>query len=66
MGERVLLTLQALSEEAKRQAGREGQLTVRPLETRTPKPKIMIRETGGGGMQPSGSARVVGSDNEFS
>jgi len=48
MGERVLPTVQVLSEVAKTRVEREGKLTVRPLETRTPKPKIMIREMEGG------------------
>jgi len=49
MGERVLPTVQALSEAVKTRVEREGKFTVRPLETRTPKPKIIIRETGRGG-----------------
>jgi len=49
MGERALNTVQALSGIAKTRAERKGQFIVIPLETRTPKPKIMIKETGGGG-----------------
>jgi len=49
MGDRVLLTVQALSEVVKTLAEREGELTMRPRETRTPKSKIMIRDMGGGG-----------------
>jgi len=45
----VLLTVQALSKVAKKQTEREGELTIKPLETSTPNPKSMIRETGGGG-----------------
>jgi len=66
MGERVLPTVQALSEVAKTRAERERELTMRPLETRTPKPKIMIREMGGGGVQLTRSAGVAGGDDEFS
>jgi len=66
MGERVLSTVQLLSKVVKMQAVREGKLTLRPLETRTPKFKIMIRRTGGGGVQLTRSAGVVGSDDEFS
>jgi len=68
MGEKVLPTVQALSEIAKTWAEREGELTMRPLETRTLKPKIMVRETGGGGegVQVTGSAGVVGGDDQFS
>ena len=40
---------------------------MKPLETRTPKPKNMIRETEGKGVvQLTKSARVVGVDDDFS
>ena len=44
MGERVLRRMKALSETEKRKAEREGEFTLRHLETRTAKPDIMIRE----------------------
>jgi len=45
LDERILRTMQGLlSKVANTQAEREGGLTVRPLETRIPKPTIMIRE----------------------
>ena len=60
------MTVQVLSEVAKAQVERERELTVEPLETKMPKPKIIIRETGGGGVHFTGSVRVVGCDNESS
>jgi len=44
MGERGLPTVQALSEAARTQGKGGGERAKRPLETRTPKPKNMIRE----------------------
>jgi len=58
--------VQALSKVAKTQAERKGELTVKPIETRTPKAKIVIRGMGGGGVQLTGNAGVVGGDDEFS
>jgi len=49
MSQRVLPTVQALSEAATTRVERGDELTVRPLEARTPKPKMMIMETGEGG-----------------
>jgi len=66
MGERVLLTVQALSELAKTRAKREREITVKPRETRTSKPKIMMRGWEEGGIQLTGSVGVVGGDDEFS
>jgi len=44
MSERVLPTLQGLNAVAKSRVEWKGELTVRALEARTPKPKIRIRE----------------------
>ena len=44
MGERVLLTVRALSKAAKTRAKRGEERAKRPLEPRTPKPKDMMRE----------------------
>jgi len=65
MGERVLPTVQALREIARKQSEREGELTVKPLETRTPKPKIMIRGREQRRVQLIGSPGLVGSNNKF-
>jgi len=51
MGERVLPTVQALSEAAKMRVEKGGERVKQLLETRTPKPKEMMREVrreGGG------------------
>jgi len=44
MGQRVLPTVQALREAAKHKRTDGGSRAKRPLETRTPWPKDMIRE----------------------
>jgi len=71
MGERVLPTVRTLSEAAKR----GGDRSKRPLETRTPGPKNMIREVrqeeegaaqGEFFVQLTESAGVVDADDEFS
>jgi len=70
MGKRVLPTVPTLSEAAKR----GGDRAKRPLETRTPGPKDMIREEGGRRgrssqrvrVQLTESAGVVDVDDEFS
>jgi len=66
MCERVLPPVQALLEVAKTYTNRERELTVEPLEIRMPKPKMMMREKGGGRVLVTGSAGVVESHNEFS
>jgi len=67
MGERVLPTVQALSEAAKTQvkeAGGESQTTPRNKYAKAQEPDKGSKA--GGGVQLNGSAGVMGGDDEFS